>query len=71
MQGTLLETLLLGCEDFVCLCRRKNCEFRIPHFKLDLLLMVCRPEGNDDYVRTAPDNPKKVRYIHVTRPVPY
>jgi len=22
------------------------------------------PEGNDDYVRTAPDNPKKTRFIY-------
>ena len=33
---------------------------RIPSWSRHLILIVRRPEGNDDYVRTAPDNPKKV-----------
>lgn len=45
---------------FVCLCRRKNCEPSYILLVWHLILIVCRPEGNDDYVRTAPDNPKKV-----------
>lgn len=47
-------------EIFVCLCRRKNCEPSYIFMVRHLILTFCRPEGNDDYVRTAPDNPKKV-----------
>jgi hypothetical protein len=47
-------------EIFVRFYRRKNCEPSYIFMVGLLILIVCRPEGNDDYVRTAPDNPKKV-----------
>jgi hypothetical protein len=40
--------------------RKRNCEHPDPPQISCPGLTIYRPEGNDDYVRTAPDNPKKV-----------